>query len=253
MSEGEAVNIRGVAAQVTVGAPPGTISIWHWYSRDQAIAATTFSRKCGELEANPQPSDDDLAAGLSWSPEDQREHRSYVTASILSSVAFLEASINELYGSASDPAIKEVGGALTEAERNLLADVADFIERDRTLARFQLTLHLLGKEPFDRGAQPYQDANTLVKLRNELVHYKPRRRSGDDTFTESDKWLNPLSQKQFALNPFSGGANPFFPDKCLSHGCTVWAWETALAFADAFFVRLGVQPVYDRERNLLTP
>jgi hypothetical protein len=254
MSEPQDVQVKGSTAQAAASAGSLKILIWQWYSLDQAIAATTFSRKCGELEANSQqPNDSERAAGFTWSLADQREHRSYVIASILSSVAFLEASINELYASASDPIIKEVGGELAEAERSRLADVAEFIERDRTLARFQLTLHLLGKEPFDRGRQPYQNADTLVKLRNELVHYKPRHRSGGDQFTNSDKWLQSLYQKKFSPNPFTGTANPFFPDRCLSHGCTVWAWNAALAFANDFFSRVGVTPIHDAHRELLRP
>jgi hypothetical protein len=57
-----------------------------------------------------------------------------------------------------------------------------------------------------------------------------------------------LEQMQRSENPFTNQGNPFFPDRCLSHGYTVWAWETALAFCDEFFQRLGVKPPYDGTR-----
>jgi hypothetical protein len=66
-----------------------SVQTWHWFSQDQAIAAATFARKSGDLEANAKtPSDDERARDSNWSAQDQQEHRSYVTASILSSVTF---------------------------------------------------------------------------------------------------------------------------------------------------------------------
>ena len=229
------------------------IGMWHWFSIDQAIAATTLSRKCGELEANPHtPSQDEQARGLKWSEEDSRDNRSYATSSILSSVTFLEASINELFASANYPSF-EVGGTLSADDRQRLTGVSDLIANNRFLDRFQITLHLLGREAFDEGAQHYQDAKILVNLRNELVHYKPQVRWTGVDAVESAKWVKALIGKRFAPNPFTGAGNPFFPDKCLGHGCTVWAWTAALTFADSFFARLGVKPIYDAHRDTLRP
>jgi hypothetical protein len=215
---------EGLSAKPTFSVGAVRIGVWHWYSVDQAVAATTFSRKCGELEAHPhRPSQAEQNVGFKWSEDDRREHRSYVTASILASATFLEASINELYASA-EYSYLEVGGKLPEEERIRLTGVADLIANNRFLDKFQITLHLLGREGFDQGAKVYQDAKMLVGLRNELVHYKPQRRwAGDDI--EPDKWARGLASKRFSLNPFSNEGGPFFPDRCLSHGCAVWAWK----------------------------
>jgi hypothetical protein len=78
-------------------------------------------------------------------------------------------------------------------------------------------------------------------LRNSLVHFKPRWQSGDST----DKLSERLLQKHFVPNPFTSDGNPFFPDRCLGHGCTKWAWTAALKFADEFFRRLDVEPAYE--------
>jgi hypothetical protein len=99
--------------------------------------------------------------------------------------------------------------------------------------------YLLDRTPFDRGAQPYQDAQALVNLRNELVHYKPQFRTGaSEEPVEVAKWIKGLADKRFSVNPFTGDQNPFFPDRCLSHGCTVWAWNAALMFCDEFSTEL---------------
>jgi len=185
--------------------------------------------------------------------DDQREHRSYVTASITSSVTFLEASINELFASANYDNL-EVGGKLSQLERDRLTGAAEMIANNRLLDRFQLALYFLDRTSFDQGAQPYQDAKVIVNLRNELVHYKPQFRTGpSEKPVEVSNWIKALAGKHFPTNPFTGDANPFFPDKCLSHGCAVWTWNAALRFCDEFFNRVGVQPVYDSSRQLLTP
>lgn len=254
MSHEEEAQVRSATVRLSAGATASVgIAVWHWFSMDQAISAATFSRKCGELESSPQPpSQDEQSRGLKWSEADRRDHRSYTTASVLSSVTFLEASINELFASASNPNL-EVGGKLSPDERSRLTGAADLIANNRLLDRFQLALYLLDREAFNQGAQPYQDVKILVTLRNELVHYKPQYRSGAGQPDESSKWAKALVGKRFPLNPFTSTGNPFFPDQCLSHGCTMWAWKAALAFADDFFARLGVKPVYDDHRKLLRP
>jgi hypothetical protein len=224
------------------------LQVWHWYSQDQALAAVMLSRKCGELEA----------VGTNLTDEDRADHRSYAVASILASVAFLEALLNELFASATHDNL-EVGGGrggLSADERQALADVKEMLDRNEFLDKFQLVLRILGKQAFDRGAQPYQDAKLLVQLRNALVHYKPRWRVGGDDADQSieeSSLTRGLAQRKFSLNPFTSQGNPFFPDRCLGHGCTSWAWRTALPFADDFFSRLGVTPVHDGVRGRLTP
>jgi hypothetical protein len=252
MSDEQETRVGGFVGYLSATATISAQS-WHWFSCDQAVAAVTFARRCGELEANPKtPGDDERARGLTWSTDDQREHRSCAIASILSSVTFLEASINELFASASHPNL-EVGGNLAAAERNRLAGAADLTSNNRLLDRFQLALYLLNSEAFDAGNhQSYQDAKILVSLRNELVHYKPRFREVTSEFSDSAKWAKALFQKHFSLNPFTGSGNAFFPDKCLGYGCTVWAWNAALSFADEFYARVGVRPAYDTMRSSLT-
>jgi hypothetical protein len=233
------------------------VSIWHWFSLDQAIAATLFSRKCAELEANPPtPTQVEQERGLKWSEAAQREHRSCAVASILTSVAFLEASVNELFASTKHENLREVGASLQPSDRSALTAATEMLSGNRLLDRFQLALLLLGRPPFDIGAEPYQDVALLVRLRNELVHYTPQFRLGtnsEPTVSAEARRLRGLESKKFSTNPFTGEANPFFPDRCLGHGCTVWAWNAALMFCDSFFKKICVTPIYDNSRYLLNP
>jgi hypothetical protein len=231
---GSDVTVTAQAAVVSVQASNPSLRLWHWYSYDQAIAASFFARRSRELEeSKEQPVSDGTI----------REHRSSVLASVLSSGTFLEACVNELFASARHDDLK-VGGELPADDRRKLTSTAELLEGNRLLDRFQLALYVLGKTPLDQGAQPYQGAELLVSLRNTLVHYKPR--WSDETET---KLAKRLESKRFSLNPFTGDGNPFFPDKCLSYGCAKWGWESALSFADRFFALVGVVAPYDGIRS----
>lgn len=231
-------------------AASGTVesAAWPWYSVDQYHAANFFSRKSAELEEQDPPAAR-VVGGLNLDPfpsDDHHSHRSYVMATILSSVTFLEASLNELLASVGDDSLPVGGGrgSLTSTERQTLMTVRGMIENNRFLDRFQLVLYSLGREPFDRGSPPYQDADRLVKLRNLLVHAKP----GWTPYPARDDSQESLAQlakeRHFRRHPFARDRSPFFPDLLLGADCANWARDTAFEFADDFFLRLGVKPAY---------
>lgn len=228
-----------------------SVMAWSFYSLDHARAAAHFVRQCSKLEAEAAtPPDGAIDEQLLV------EHRSAVTAAIFTSVAFLEASVNELFASADHDNL-EVGGGrggLPQRGRRLLALLGEPLERASTLDRYQIALGLLDREPFETGAQPFQDTVLLVKLRNMLVHYRPEWRPGaiDGAASDPDtKVEKALVGKGFKPNPFTSDVNPFFPDRCLGHGCAAWAWASALAFASDFFRRIGVTAVYESIINEL--
>lgn len=165
MVEDSEVQANAIAASSEAYAPPGGVTMWHWFSLDQAAAAALFSRKCGELEEHPPPpSAADRAKGNRWTEATYREHRSLAVASILASVAFLEASVNELFASASEESLEVAGGrgSLSSSQRAVLAAAAEMLKGKRLLDRFQLALLLLGHEKFEAGRQQlYQDAQLL--------------------------------------------------------------------------------------------
>ncbi|MEV0638087.1 hypothetical protein AB0I77_24720 [Streptomyces sp. NPDC050619] len=50
-----------------------------------------------------------------------------------------------------------------------------------------------------------------------------------------------------------GRENPYFPEKCLGHGCTSWAWNSALKFADCFFSCAGTNGCPRTPETLCSP
>lgn len=189
-----------------------------------------------------------LAKGIEATRGDRQRfdirHRAYVTNSVFSAVSFLEAAINELYQDVADGHKSYIAGLDSDSKR-IMSDFWDFTEgRNRSaftlLDKYQIALTFLRKQQFETGRRPYQDASLVVKLRNELVHYKPRSLGGKD----EHRLVRQLSGK-FDDNPLmSGSGNPWFPDKCLGYGCADWSVRSVIAFADDFFDRIGVKPNY---------
>jgi hypothetical protein len=83
--------------------------------------------------------------------EISRAARTSIVASCLSIECFANCMIHGL-------------GVSTGLEREL--------DKMPPLSKIDLALRLGGKEPLDRGARPVQQANELLKLRNEYVHPK---------------------------------------------------------------------------------
>lgn len=228
-----------------------SLRVWHWYSIDQARAAHLFAREALDLETDPPPpNEDEKTRGLVCSEATMFQHRARVTASVLASVAFLEASINETFASAAHPNL-EVGGQLPTEEQAVVRDLRPLVMGIPTLDKFQVCLVALGRSSFDKGASPYQDVSTLIRFRNALVHYDPKWRGGAEESAGLGGLERALQSNRFSLNPFTGEGNPFFPDKVLSAGAAEWSWTAALAFSDAFFDKLGVSPPYANIRSSL--
>src|SRR5690348_2452202 len=129
-----------------------------------AASAALFAREAKGIER----------AHDSAAPEDVRmHHRSYSIGAIVSAASFLEAAINELYLTAVD---KNPHFIPNERDREVLAAVWVDLEeqaRAKVLTKYDLALVLTGRPRFDKGTNPFQDAENLVNLRNALVHYKP--------------------------------------------------------------------------------
>lgn len=167
-------------------------------------------------------------------------HRAHVTASVISSVAFLEAAINELYADAADNHLSYVQ-SLTHSERATLARFwQDGGDRQCILHKYKKALSLLSRAPLP--TVPGQDAALLIRLRNDLVHFKPATRG--ETSAEE---LHLALSRRFSNNPLmKGQKNPYFPDHCLGSGCAEWAVQSALSFAAACFGLLDISPNYER-------
>ena len=169
-------------------------------------------------------------------------HRAYVVGAIMTSVASVEARINEFYLDATDNLL---GSILDAGQQALLAELWKPLDekRVRILEKYQIATAAIKRSKFDTSKGPYQDVALLIGLRNMLVHFKPE---WDNEQRKHRKIENDL-QGRFELNPFwPKDDSIFFPFKCLSHGCASWAVRSSMKFILEFFVLIGVDPETDR-------
>ena len=199
-------------------------------------AAAIFARHSIQIEHED---------GANASDEVQAEYRGYVVSAIMQCVAALETEIYEI-------TIHGPGGHLgsdrtdTEA-RDFLRPCADLIDRQDIVSRYEMVLHLLEKPNLSRGSQPFQDTQLLIRLRNELVHYK----SEWGSEMENRNFHAALRNLRHTKPPFVSELSNFFPHICLCAACAVWAVQTAVAFLDTFYDRLGVPSRLNAYRSKL--
>jgi hypothetical protein len=177
------------------------------------MAAARFSIMCGEIEiANAGKPlgnffDEEIAC---------------VSATVMLATASLEANINEYFS--------DIGASFPELPESLRECAFGLIEKKSSLEKYQYALTFKGKSTIPIGQQPYQDANALIRLRNALVHFKPEWHDEQDEHRKLERQL----VGRFAINPFIGKDGVFFPQQCISYGCTQWAVNSALKFMEKF-------------------
>lgn len=230
-----------------------SISIRTYFSIQHVQSAAYFARETARIENDPASRKVETGR---FNEQAYMEHKANVTASLFMAVSFLEATINELFADAADnatgrtwtdPSICDLFGSMW---RNGVPRTASY----SILDKYQIALTLARKTPFEPGQPPAQDVALLVKLRNALIHYEP-----ETVLTFSDNEENQVQPHRFEkmlrgrfdLNPLTGAGNPFFPDKCLGHGCARWALISSVKLTDEFFTRMGMTPTYDHVRRQL--
>lgn len=186
-------------------------------------------------------------------------HEAFVLNAILSTVAFLESTINELHADAADGAYfysDEQHEAILRTIAGGWMNEKNF-DRAPLITRYQKILAIAGTAPFDEGDAAFSNVRQLIEIRNHLMHYKrewivinEEKHSGIPE-TTSERFERALTKK-FATNPFAGKNQPFFPYQCLGHGCVEWAIVNSVIFTDAFFRKLGLPAPYEGIRDELS-
>jgi hypothetical protein len=184
-------------------------------------------------------------------------YQAYALTSVLTSVAFLEALINEFYDDAHDaeadtgskyvsPKVAEVAAPVRKA----LSSFHDALGNRQypALGRYQMSLILSGVEQLTAGGEPYQSAALLTQWRNALIHFKPVWQ----TAGEEKDLAKKLSErvKANALLP-TGSHGDWITNAGLGAFGAQWAFNTALTFAKAWSDRLGLPYWYEDEMNSL--
>jgi hypothetical protein len=189
----------------------------------------------------------------------QLRHEAFVLHAVLSSVSFLESTINELHADSTDEeysAIDEKHEALLRTIGRQWHNPRNF-DRAPMLTKYQTILAIAGQPGFNEGDPAFANIRILTEIRNHLLHYTRewvvihnRQAPGGEPESTSDHFESMLYRK-FATNPLAGMNVPFFPDKCLGHGCAEWAIMNSIIFTDEFFRRLELPAPYEGIRDEL--
>ena len=130
-------------------------------------------------------------------------------------------------------------------------------DRAPMVSRYQKILEIADRPPFDEHEDAFENIRILTEIRNHLMHYKREwvvvrmtKTPGTEEISTADRFEKILRSK-FAINPLAAKNQPFFPDKCLGHGCAEWAVMNSLIFTDAFFRRLDLPVPYEGIKNEL--
>jgi hypothetical protein len=182
------------------------------YSIPHLISASKFSSEVEKIEA--------AHAGESFGSwwEDVR-HNAVACLFVIS--AAMESYANELFSDRKD--------VFPDAPTLLIDKIWDMSERKSPIEKLDLVLHLKGKSPLDRKAGYYKAMSAVIRLRNELTHFKPEWSHEVDKHEKISVVLNGY----FLRNPhFSNEL--IFPNAWVGHSCTSWAVKTTLDFIEEF-------------------
>jgi hypothetical protein len=163
---------------------------------------------------------------------------------VLEAVAFLESFVNEILKDAADGHTGAIGG-LADAIVARLAASWQTIEGASVVDKYRMVRVLADAPAADAGRRPHDDVAHLVRLRNWLVHNKPRD-VGEDS---PDKVIDHVRDR-FAPNPFLDSPQrvSWFPNHALSAGCASWAVTSARTFAEEFVDAIGSTREHHRQR-----
>lgn len=225
-SDPKHIIIGGVGARLHASVGHATMDTRYSFTRQFLAGADLFARRAAEIEAqHPNSEVTDLL---------RTEHRANVVAAVMQAAAAMEADIAEVL--MHGPAYHLGSSEANRRGHDRLAPFAELVDRQpNPVSRYGLILKLLEAQPFDEGAHPFQSAQLLVKLRNEVTHYKSRWGSKQ----AENKLLKDLRALRHTPPPFYLPTSQFFPFLCLSAECARWAASTARAMIARFHELLG--------------
>ena len=206
---------RRLRTQAVNATPPGKPGgLEHSFQHEHLLAAGYFVAMAKRIESRGA-----AAVGA----EGMTRHRACVTGAIVSSVAFLESSINELY--------LEFERAQTQLEA--LWPSAEGVP---LTLRYQVALQSVDAERFNEKRSAFKNVERLLELRDALVHHQPERHDERQRHQSLQRRLRTC----FSPNTLLGPRARWFPDLCLGAGCATWALRSVEAFSTEFSGRMGI-------------
>ncbi len=214
---------------------------------DQFDAEVKSSLAIHDLAAAELFAERSEAAEQAWNKTEAAtaQVRSYAIGAIFTSVAFLEAMVNEIYLSAVDgePSSPFTDFVQTEAMASAWRESA----RWSLIQKFDRALEVSGRPAYRKTDRLRGDVDNLIHLRNSLVHYQPEWDSNLKRHKEVERRL----VGKFRESVYSQLNQTFFPHRCLGGGCARWAVDVAKDFALDFRTKLGLTEALPLQQALV--
>jgi len=226
------------------------MKIAYYYSHHHLEWASFFARRAAEIESEAEENDDWRETVGDDEIQGHILHEGYVINASIGAFSFLDALANEVVdqvmrgievsvdGDSTTSLAETPGGTLLlldEIGRN------PFESNPPTLVKFQMLLAFMLKRPFDQGSQPFQNVNTVRRLRNHFVHYEPEMRVVDFESNHVEHDLGSALQGKFDENPLIDKTGRNDLRRWLSSDCAQWSIQSCLDFAEEFHERIDEQ------------
>ena len=155
----------------------------------------------------------------------------HVSAAVISAGAFIDATANEVAENDAPPRNRVKGLPASLLRLNELLEDASAQQVDHT-------------DPL------WMDAQTVIDLRNRLIHYKYDwlDMGTENMMGENSLYDSPLQSRLEAAFEFLPTTVHYIP-RFLSPDCAAWAINSATSFLDEFFSRLGRTANHDHLRH----
>ncbi len=222
------------------------IGLRYYFSGVHLRTARIFGCECRAIECAYGPGD--------WQ-EIVSRYQAFAIGAVFAAVAGLEAGINEVFVDAvawqeenrTEATRSRPDGVLNGLDTCVVRRLAESwtkFERRDVMSKCNKALADAGLPKM--APAEIEETKLVIKLRNELVHYKPKTEwleTGTGS-RETNRVLVELENK-FAPSPFfEDTADPFFPRKCLGYGSASWALDSIESFLREFHRRMGTTPSY---------
>ena len=148
--------------------------------------------------------------------------RSYISSSILSTIAGLEALINELYLSKSTSLHKAVTKACNFDY--IFWECNKKIEKEGIINKYKLALKYMGINENLNNWPETKKIQIIIDLRNSLVHFKPNY----DKNSRED--LEKKLKDKYKLSEFVDTGADFIAMKSMTYNCTAYVLESTKKF-----------------------
>lgn len=198
------------------------------------FAVARFARHCHRVER----ANEDQTFGPFFD-----EILSYAPASVLSSVAALEANINESFSDLQDGITKN-----DHIDLGALQESWEEIEALRILEKYDRYLQLTVHGSLDTSIKEYQFVKILIDVRNALVHFKPEWHAETKLHDKIGRRL----RGKFELSPFVDENAPIFPMRCMTHGLAEWSVKSVLNFNNWFASTASIPDRFSKFHDRLT-